>query len=289
MTYTRSPMNYMGGKFKLLPQILPLFPADVKVFVDLFTGGLDVALNVKAESHVCVDLNAPMIALYQALNDRTEKETVDQIDARIKEFDLSKTNTEGYRTLREAYNASGDPLDLFVLIAHSFNHQVRFNSNLKFNTPFGKDRSSYNPMMKSNLSKMIRTIQAGDYQFTSSDFRAAPLSDLSHQDFLYCDPPYLISSGTYNDGKRGYGGWSPADDKALMLLLDRLDRRDVPWAMSNVTSHKGEQNAALLKWSNRYQVHSLDFNYDNSNYQSAAKSKPTSEVLITNYTPPARP
>ena len=28
-----SPMNYIGGKYKLLPQILPLFPKDINVFV----------------------------------------------------------------------------------------------------------------------------------------------------------------------------------------------------------------------------------------------------------------
>lgn len=34
----QSPLNYTGGKFKLLPQILPHFPKDIDVFVDLFCG-----------------------------------------------------------------------------------------------------------------------------------------------------------------------------------------------------------------------------------------------------------
>ena len=33
-----SPMNYIGGKYKLLPQILPLFPEFTGTFVDLFCG-----------------------------------------------------------------------------------------------------------------------------------------------------------------------------------------------------------------------------------------------------------
>ena len=36
----KSPLNYTGGKFKLLPQILPLFPNDINTFVDLFGGGV---------------------------------------------------------------------------------------------------------------------------------------------------------------------------------------------------------------------------------------------------------
>ena len=46
--YVASPMNYIGGKFKLLPQILPLFPKKINKFVDLFCGGCNVAINTKA-------------------------------------------------------------------------------------------------------------------------------------------------------------------------------------------------------------------------------------------------
>ena len=46
--YKQSPMNYTGNKYKLLPQLLPLFPdADnVATFYDAFCGGLAVSLNV---------------------------------------------------------------------------------------------------------------------------------------------------------------------------------------------------------------------------------------------------
>lgn len=46
----KSPLNYIGGKYRLLPQILPLFPKQINTFVDLFAGGLDVSINVDALS-----------------------------------------------------------------------------------------------------------------------------------------------------------------------------------------------------------------------------------------------
>lgn len=52
----QSPLNYTGGKFKLLPQILPHFPKDIDVFVDLFCGGCNVGINVKANSVIYNDL-----------------------------------------------------------------------------------------------------------------------------------------------------------------------------------------------------------------------------------------
>ena len=42
-------MNYTGGKYKLLPQLLPLFPQDINTFVDLFTGGGNVAININSK------------------------------------------------------------------------------------------------------------------------------------------------------------------------------------------------------------------------------------------------
>ena len=45
----KSPFNYIGGKYKLLPQILPLFPSKISMFYDVFGGGASVSLNVNSE------------------------------------------------------------------------------------------------------------------------------------------------------------------------------------------------------------------------------------------------
>ena len=44
----KSPLNYIGGKAKILDQILPLFPKEINNFIDLFAGGCNVGINVKA-------------------------------------------------------------------------------------------------------------------------------------------------------------------------------------------------------------------------------------------------
>lgn len=38
MTYIKSPIFYMGNKYRLLPQLLPLFPSNIDTFYDLFGG-----------------------------------------------------------------------------------------------------------------------------------------------------------------------------------------------------------------------------------------------------------
>ena len=44
----KSPLNYIGGKAKILDQILPLFPKEIDNFIDLFAGGCNVGINVRA-------------------------------------------------------------------------------------------------------------------------------------------------------------------------------------------------------------------------------------------------
>ena len=45
----KSPLNYIGGKTKILDQIIPLFPSKINNFVDLFAGGCNVGINVNAD------------------------------------------------------------------------------------------------------------------------------------------------------------------------------------------------------------------------------------------------
>ena len=45
----KSPMNYIGGKYKLLTQILSLFPSKINKFYDVFGGGANLSLNVDSE------------------------------------------------------------------------------------------------------------------------------------------------------------------------------------------------------------------------------------------------
>lgn len=281
-----SPLNYIGGKRKLLTQILPLFPKKISTFIDLFCGGCTIGLNVDAEKVVLNDNLTYLIDMYQSFLHTSKKEVLSYIETRIKELNLTQTNIEGYLKLRAAYNSVRNPLDLFVLIAYSFNHQIRFNSSHKYNNPFGKERSSYNSKMQNNLKSFLDAIHTRNVSFSHQDFREFDFSSLGDNDFVYADPPYLITRGTYNDGKRGFSGWGTSEEIALLELLKSLDSKGVRFALSNVLTHKGEENKLLQKWisEHNFSVHWLDMCYNNSNYQSSPSKGKTLEVLVTNYT-----
>lgn len=275
----KSPLNYIGGKYKLLPQILPLFPEHINTFVDLFAGGLNVSINVEAHHVICNDINNYVIELFEYFQHCTIDELLDNIHNVINEYELTKQNKAGYYALREEFNRTHSSLLLFLLVCYGFNHQFRFNNNGDFNNPFGNNRSSYNTNTEKNLRLFHEAIK--DFEFRIGNFRHIDLEFMTPGDLLYADPPYLISCGSYNDGKRGFEGWNCNDDLALFEKLDYLNQRGVYFALSNVTKHKGEMNGTLIKWADNYNVHYVNADYSNSNYQ-ATKSE-TIEVLITNY------
>ncbi len=285
----KSPLNYIGGKAKILDQILPLFPKEINNFIDLFAGGCNVGINVNAEKVYFNDNLTYLIEMYKMFQETELDETLKHIENRIKEFELSLTNEEGYKQMRKKYNEQKNPTDLFVLIAFSFNHQIRFNNSHEFNNPFGKDRSSFNTSMKQNLEKFIIRIKETNIDFVNVCFNNFDFSILGNNDFVYCDPPYLITTGSYNDGKRGFKGWTEIEEKQLLQKLDYLDNNNVKFALSNVLEHKGKSNDILKSWvgSNpNYKINFIDFHYSNSNYQTLNRDKNGSiEVLITNYEP----
>ena len=70
----------------------------------------------------------------------------------------------------------------------------------------------------------------------------------------------------------------------LLEKLDSCNRNGIKFALSNVLEHKGKSNDILKEWSKNYNIHYLNYDYSNCNYQTKDKIKGNSvEVLITNY------
>ncbi len=281
----------MGGKFKLLKEILPLFPNDIDRFIDLFGGGFNVGINVNCNSIIYNDTYTQVVDLLQKFSEYTPEEVHQKIIDTITEYGLSRSDLNGYEAygcnsnnglgeynkpkyfkLREDYNKNPDWVKFYTLIACSFSNQIRFNSKGEFNMPYGK--RDYNTSLQNKLKTFIEELHKKNITFKNEDFRAYK-NDVKQGDFLYCDPPYYNSVATYNE----QGGWSESDEKDLLELLDEVNKQGIRFALSNNLKY---DNPLLDEWKNKYNVHYLNGNYSNCNYQKKDKSKDI-EVLITNY------
>ena len=103
---------------------------------------------------------------------------------------------------------------------------------------------------------------------------------LNENDFVYCDPPYLITCATYNE----QDGWNETMENKLYELLDRINERGIKFALSNVFYNKGKENKILIDWAQKYNVLHLDKTYSNCSYHAIDRDKTTTdEVLVLNY------
>jgi len=256
-------------------------PKNIHTFVDLFCGGCNVGINADCEKVIFNDLNNILVNMLKTLAEMPLGQLVSKIENRIKEWNLSMENEEAFISFRSHYNKTRDPLDLYILSCFSFNYQFRFNNRHEYNNPFGRNRSRFSETMRNSLMRFVQKAAGANVKFSSFSFEDFPFEEIRSVDFVYCDPPYLITTGSYNDGNRGFKDWSAESDAALMAVLDGLNKRGIRFALSNVLSHKGLLNHNLIKWSEKYNAHHLSKDYSNSCYNTSRAG--SDEVLITNY------
>lgn len=276
-TFFKSPINYNGNKFKLLSQIEPLFPKSIDSFVDVFGGSGTVLFNTKAKAYIYNDINPFVCSIVQGLLAESYDSIVHAIDNLISKYQLSKTNKEGFKKLKDDYNnGQKDWITLYTLMCHSFNHQFRFNSDFQYNSSFGSIRAYFSEAQRDSL-KALKQKDFTHICVLNKSFDSIDYKSFNSNDFIYFDPPYLGSTGNYNDGKRGFEGWTLEHEKTLWSICEQLTSNNIKFALSNNLVY---DNPILQSCINKYKVHHIG-NVQYSNYQK--QSSASDEVLITNY------
>lgn len=277
-------------------QLIPLFPQKCNAMFDIFGGSGVVTVNYQgAKQYVFNDNNKPLVELMDYMAKNSTESIEKNVDRIIDKYGLTDTmtygyeyyqvssnkglgsiNKSGYLKLRSDYNKLDDPkvrpLYLYTLIIFGFNNQIRFNNKGLFNNPTGK--RDFNKNMRKKLRVFSSAWKKKAPYIVSKDFRNI---EVEEGDFVYADPPYLITTATYNEN----GGWTSEDDQDLLDYLDNLEMDGAKFALSNVMEHKGYRNDRLINWSKKYNVFSITNTFKNSNYHT--KRSDSKEVLITNY------
>lgn len=274
------PFHYIGGKSKLLSQILPVINSyKPDLVVDLFAGGFSVGLNCYCKQIICNDKNQDFIELLKWIYTTRKEDLLASIESEIEHRGLTKENEKAYKDLRNDYNKKANPLLLFLLISYSFNHQMRYNNDNEFNTPFGKARSSYNKHTKQSLSFFSDKIQSKNVSFSSLDFANITLP--TGKVLFFVDPPYFLSTGSYNDGNRGIVSWNENDEKRLYAFLNVLNQKGIAFVLTNFLSSGKDKNIQLAEFAKKYHVSKLDSNYSNANYHKRKKEQ--TEIMVRNF------
>ena len=293
----KSPIFYMGNKYKLLPQLLPLFPKNINKFYDLFGGSGCVSGNVDAKNIIYNELNENIYDLFCMFENLGSTSIIQAVEGNIERFGLNREGTdvrqnipniketkeyynEKYLDFRDYYNKHQDNItDLYTLTFYSFSNLIRFNSKSEFNMPYGN--RCFCEKHKEQIIEWCDMLKHKNIVACCNDYKDILKSDnLGKNDFVYVDPPYSNTLAIYNE-KRAFGGWTIESDYELFDILEDLDMKGVKWGMSNVFVNKGNVNEHLIKWceENNWYVYHL-----NKTYSALGKGNSNSdEVYICNY------
>lgn len=275
----------MGSKYKLLRDIIPLFPKHIDVFYDLFGGSGVVSINVCGRCNRVVynDFNENVVNLLHMFKVSSPQELNTYFENKKRIYNLRTNSSKdtymddmgNYLKMRDDYNKSNpkDYRDLYLLSCYSINHLMRFNSNNEFNVSGG--RNSYSSRIYSliiNAYEKLKGIELNNLNIFDFNF-----DNITSNDFVYLDPPYTNTWAVYNE-KGTFGGWELKDDLKLFNIIDELNLRGVKFGLSNVFSNRGVENTHLIEWAKKYRVHHLHRHY----HPFSTESSDSDEVYITN-------
>ena len=295
----RSPLFYVGDKYKIISEIKTHFPKKINRLIEPFVGGGSVMMNVDANGYMLNDIDSYVIAIHRMLCSYIghKDDFFSQFFAMVNQYGLSlsyvghtapddlkrkfpktyyaKYNKEAYAQLKKDFN-SGEKVDimrLYMLLIYGFNRMLRFNGKGDFNLPVGN--VDFNNNTRDAIDDYFRLLTNKQVEWYNQDFRDF-MSGIDYQvgDLVYLDPPYLITFSEYNKL------WNDEAEHDLLMLLDDLNARNIRFAISNVTHYKGMINEAFIEWSARYTSYPIKSNYISFNDNTI---KNFNEVLVTNY------
>ena len=299
----KSPINYTGNKYRLLEEIKKRSPRKIKKMLDLFCGSGTVGLNFETEETFFVDNNIYLINLLKYLNEISFEKLVFKIEKLINKYNLTNSyknkisysksefkekNQNGYLNLRKHYNllinknTSKANTMLFLLLLYSFNGNMRFNKKEEFNMPLGK--TDLNKTTIKKLKIFFEKTKGKKLNYLCEDFCNEKIKEIIKKvDFIYIDPPYLITTAVYNETNN----WNEEKEKNLLKLIDYIISIKKPFILSNVIEKAGKENIILKKWLQKnvekVNLDYINFSYGNAHYHKKDKSNSEIEVMIYNY------
>lgn len=309
MKHIKSPLNYTGNKFRILDQIQPYFPKKIDVMVDLFCGGATVGLNTECNKVIFIDNEPRIIWLLKYLSGCNIDKLLNELFVLIDNYGLSCSfkngykyyrqqilggnpnnglkdyNSNGFYKLRDDYNAilnkntaTANKL-LYLLIVYGFNNDIRFSKDGKYNLPVGKtDLNNSNVKKLTEYIERVKNIQA---EFICGDFCSQHIQQIIRKaDFVYMDPPYLITDAVYNESNK----WREQNEYELIRLMNFLLDNKKNFVLSNVLEKQGRRNEPLFYWTttrkNDINIVDIDYHYRSASYNKKNRNAKEREVII---------
>ena len=176
-------IKWSGGKSDEIKYFENYIPNDIDTYLEPFVGGGSVYFYLKPQKAVISDIHPELINFYKVLS---KDNNLQHIYNFMEEND---NDEKTYYYVRDQYPINTD-LDnakrFYYLRKTCFRGMLRYNSQGKFNIPYGKYKTiNYNDMNNGEYQKLLsRTeIYNKDFEYIFSNYN-------DEKNFMFLDPPY---------------------------------------------------------------------------------------------------
>jgi DNA adenine methylase len=223
-------VKWVGGKTKLLPELLARMPDQFARYYEPFAGGAALFFRVAPERAVLADSNPDLIGLYTWLS-----RDAAGVIRRLEHHRSAHCESHYYATRtrwndRELHWSSADRAATFIYLNKTcFNGLWRVNRAGAFNVPIG--RYTDPPIC---VPQALRAAAAvlGRADLRYGDYRAA-VADARRGDFAYFDPPYDPVTQTANFTSYTVDAFGADHQRALADTASALVARGCRVMLSN--------------------------------------------------------
>ena len=223
-------IKWVGGKTRLLPELLARMPDTFGRYYEPFAGGAALFFRLAPKRAVLADSNKDLVTLYSAIAGDPNA-VIRRLQHHREEHD-----EDHYYAMRAKWNedhvswpAAERAATFIYLNKTCFNGLWRVNRSGAFNVPIG--RYTDPPFCVPDAVRAAATVLARA-ELRCADYQTA-IHDAKAGDFLYFDPPYDPVTPTANYTSYSADGFGPDDQHTLAQTAKALVDRGCKVMLSN--------------------------------------------------------
>ncbi|HEY5944353.1 MAG TPA: DNA adenine methylase [Kofleriaceae bacterium] len=223
-------VKWVGGKSKLLPDLLTRMPESYGRYYEPFAGGAALFFRLAPKRAVLADSNPDLIGLYTAV--------ANDVNAVIRRLQAHRDHHDEahYYDMRTRWNdrdaqwSTPERAAAFIYLNKTcFNGLWRVNRSGAFNVPIG--RYTDPPICVPEALRAAQQVLSRA-EIRRADYRTA-IKDAKAGDFLYFDPPYDPVTPTANFTSYTANAFGPDEQRALADTARELVARGCMVMLSN--------------------------------------------------------
>jgi len=230
-TLTQEPLRaspflkWVGGKSRLLPELLRHLPARMKRYHEPFVGGGALFFAAQPKRASLSDMNGELIHCYREV----QANVAGVLDALARHV-YEREHFEMIRALDPHQLGASERAARFIYLNKTcFNGLWRVNRAGQFNVPFGR----YKAPKFCDVPTLMRASHALQGVVIEQQSYVEAADKAQEGDFVYFDPPYdpVSATASFTGYTASPFGWP--EQERLAAVCAQLNRRGVRFLLSN--------------------------------------------------------